>query len=279
MRAVKIAPSDRTGLLRGQRILVRHDGWGITWSLLHSLGEHATQIAVHPTNPDVVFVSAWNGLHRSLDGGSTWSQLFTGTTWDVAFHPTSPAVFSAALRFGAECCEMHRSDDGGATWTLKDNGYFIPADPGNASADGGRLGVTPADPDRVYVALIGRGKAEDTGWIGMYQSLDRGDSWANLNGQDGAPYDATLHPSVANGNLNGSGIYQGFYDFDLAVSHNDPNTAWVGVTALSATYDGGASWQRIGAYSASTYDIGWIHPDIQDLNVMGDHIWVATDGG
>ena len=281
VRAVKIAPSDPNRIyFEANASLYGTTDGGITWSLLHSLGEHATQIAVHPTNPDVVFASAWNGLHRSLDGGSTWSQLFTGTTWDVAFHPTSPAVLYA-LRYasGLNRCEMHRSDDGGATWTLKDNGYFIPADPGNASADGGRLGVTPADPDRVYVALIGRGKAEDTGWIGMYQSLDRGDSWANLNGQDGAPYDETLHPSVANGNLNGSGIYQGFYDFDLAVSHNDPNTAWVGVTALSATYDGGASWQRIGAYSASTYDIGWIHPDIQDLNVMGDHIWVATDGG
>lgn len=281
VRAVKIAPSDPDRIyFESNKTLYGTTDGGASWSLLHSLGEHATQIAVHPTNPDVVFVSAWNGLHRSLDGGATWSQPFNGTTWDVAFHPTLPSVlYSLRYAAGLNRCEMHRSDDSGATWTLKDNGYFVPSDPSNASADGGRLGVTPADPDRVYVALIGRGKAEDTGWIGLYQSLNRGESWANLNGQDGAPYDASLHPSVANGNLNGSGIYQGFYDFDLAVSHNDPNTAWVGVTALSATYDGGASWQRIGAYSASTYDIGWIHPDIQDLSVMGDHIWVATDGG
>ena len=281
VRAVKIAPSDPNRIyFEANKTLYGTTDGGASWSLLHSLGEHASQIAVHPTNPDVVYVSAWNGLHRSLDGGSTWTQPFTGTTWDVAFHPTTPSVmYSLRYDSGLNRCEMHRSDDSGTTWALKDNGYFVPSDPSNASADGGRLGVTPADPDRVYVALIGRGKAEDTGWIGLYQSLDRGESWANLNGQDGAPYDPTLHPSVANGNLNGTGIYQGFYDFDLAVSHNDPNTAWVGVTALSATYDGGATWQRIGAYSASTYDIGWIHPDIQDLNVMGDHIWVATDGG
>lgn len=281
VRAVKIAPSNPNQIYfeANQTIYGTQNG-GVTWDLLHSLGEHATQIAVHPTNPNEVFVSAWNGLHRSTDGGMTWTTVFTGTTWDVAYHPTNASVVYA-LRYGAELnrCEMHRSDDGGATFALKDSGYFVPSDPSNAIADGGRLGVTPADPNRVYVALIGRGKAEDTGWIGLYQSLDQGESWVNLNGQDGAPYDAALHPSVANGNLNGTGIYQGFYDFDLAVSHNDPNTAWVGVTALSATYDGGASWQRIGAYSASTYDIGWIHPDIQDLNVVGDHIWVATDGG
>jgi len=281
VRAVKIAPSDpnRIYFEANQTLYGTLDG-GTTWDLLHNLGEHATQIAVHPSNPNEVFVSAWNGLHRTTDGGATWTTIFTGTTWDVAYHPTNTSVLYA-LRYGSALnrCEMHRSDDGGATFVLKDDGYFVPSDPSNASADGGRLGVTPADPNRVYVALIGRGKAEDTGWIGLYQSLDQGESWSNLNGQDGAPYDPTLHPSVANGNLNGTGIYQGFYDFDLAVSHNDPNTAWVGVTALSATYDGGASWQRIGAYSASTYDIGWIHPDIQDLSVVGDHIWVATDGG
>lgn len=281
VRAVKIAPSDpnRIYFEANKTVYGTTDG-GASWSLLHSLGEHATQIAVHPTNPDVLFVSAWNGLHRSTDGGQSWTTLFTGTAWDVAYHPTNPNVLYT-LKYGMELnrCEMHRSDDGGETFVLKDDGYFVPSDPGNASADGGRLGVTPADPDRVYVALIGRGKAEDTGWIGLYRSLDQGEIWANLNGQDGAPYDPELHPSVANGNLNGTGIYQGFYDFDLAVSHNDANTAWVGVTALSATYDGGASWQRIGAYSASTYDIGWIHPDIQDLSVVGNNIWVATDGG
>jgi photosystem II stability/assembly factor-like uncharacterized protein len=281
VRAVKIAPSDPTRIYfeANQWLYASEDG-GSTWAMLHNLGEHATQIAVHPTDPDMVLVSAWNGLHRSEDGGVTWNTVFSGTTWDVAFHPSQPQVVYA-LRYGQALnrCEMHRSDDGGQTFVLKDEGFFVPSDPTNASADGGRLGVTPADEDRVYVALIGRGKAEDTGWIGLYQSLDRGDSWANLNGQDGAPYDPVDHPSVANGNLNGTGIYQGFYDFDLAVSHNDPDKAWVGVTALSATYDGGATWQRIGAYSASTYDIGWIHPDIQDLSVVGDDIWVATDGG
>ena len=43
--------------------------------------------------------------------------------------------------------------------------------------------------------------------------------------------------------------------------------------------DGGVTWQRIGAYGAGTYDIGWVHPDIQDLHVQGNDVWVATDGG
>ena len=51
--------------------------------IAHSLGEHATQIAVHPTNPDVVFVSAWNGLHP-LDGGANWTQSFSGMTHGIS---------------------------------------------------------------------------------------------------------------------------------------------------------------------------------------------------
>ena len=51
------------------------------------------------------------------------------------------------------------------------------------------------------------------------------------------------------------------------------------MTALNATDDGGVTWDRIGAYGAGADDIGWVHPDIQDLHVLGEDVWVASDGG
>ena len=64
------------------------------------------------------------------------------------------------------------------------------------------------------MALIGKGKASDTGldWTRTAATI-KGSNWTNPNGQDGAPYDADVHPSLATGNMNGTGIYQGFYDF------------------------------------------------------------------
>ena len=160
--------------------------------------------------------------------------------------------------------------------TFLDNGYFVPSDPNAADDHGGRLGTTPADPDRVYVALIGKGKASDTGWIGLYRSNDRGDLWTNPNGQDGAPYDVDVHPSLATGNMNGTGIYQGFYDFAMAVSHEDADRVWVGGTprrhgeaADVGPHRGRRGWggrHRVGA------------PGHPDLHVLG-RMWVASDGG
>ena len=253
---------------------------GTTWDLLYNLGSSANQMVVHPWNAEIVYVATNNGLRRTLDGGASWSTVISGKVWDVRFHPTDATVVYALVHeLNPERCAFHRSDDAGATFSLHDAGYFVPSSASAAADDGGRIGVTPADPDRVYVALIGKGKASDTGWIGLYRSDDKGSNWSNPNGQDGAPYDVDVHPSLATGNMNGTGIYQGFYDFGMAVSHNDADRVWVGVTALNATSDGGVTWQRIGAYGAGTYDIGWVHPDIQDLHVQGNDVWVATDGG
>ena len=253
---------------------------GTTWDLLYNLGSGANQMVVHPWNSDVVYVATDNGLRRTLNGGLDWETVITGKVWDVRFHPTDAMVVYALVHeVNPERCAFHRSEDGGASFALQDAGYYVPSEPAEADDHGGRIGTTPADPDRVYVALIGKGKAADTGWIGLYRSDDQGDNWTNPNGQDGAPYDPDVHPSLATGNMNGTGIYQGFYDFAMAVSHTDPDRVWVGVTALNQTDDGGLTWQRIGAYGASTYDIGWVHPDIQDLHVLGDDVWVASDGG
>jgi PKD repeat protein len=253
---------------------------GSTWDLLYNLGSAANQLVVHPWNSDRVYVATDNGLRRTLDGGANWSTVISGKVWDVRFHPTDAMVVYALVHeLNPERCAFYRSDDGGATFQLHDTGYFVPSDAANADDHGGRIGTTPADPDRVYVALIGKGKSSDTGWIGLYRSDNNGDNWTNPNGQDGAPYDVDDHPSLATGNMNGTGIYQGFYDFAMAVSHVDPDRVWVGVTALNATDDGGVTWQRIGAYGANTYDIGWVHPDIQDMHVLGDDVWVASDGG
>lgn len=278
---VAIAPSNENYIyLVASNTVYKTVNGGVTWDLMHNLGNGATQITVHPTNPNNVFVSSYNGLQHSTDGGISWTTPIPGTVWDLAFHPTDYSVMYALWDNGAiNRCELFRSDDGGATFTIKENGYYYPEVSSEATDGGGRIGITPAAPDYVYVALIGKSKAADTGWIGLYRSTDRGENWSNLNGQIGAPYDVDVHPSIATSNANGTGIYQGFYDFDMDVSHSDPDRVWVGVMSLSVTNDGGATWQRIGGYGASTYDIGWIHPDVQAITITGDDIWVTTDGG
>ena len=83
--------------------------------------------------------------------------------------------------------EVLKSEDKGLTWNLKEKGWYVPQDISNARDSGCKLATTPADPDRVYACLIGSSKEGDNGWIGVYYSLDGGDSWINPDGIDADP--------------------------------------------------------------------------------------------
>jgi photosystem II stability/assembly factor-like uncharacterized protein len=131
----------------------------------------ALDVVFDPADPAVVYatliqarLSPWGGatlhgsgtgLHKSLDGGTTWHPLTVGLPTfpadglrviRVAVAPANRqrlfAAVSAATRGG-----LYRSDDAGATWTL------VNANPGIAQDDSGRVSVAvdPANAEIVYV--------------------------------------------------------------------------------------------------------------------------------
>jgi len=105
-----------------QAHLLRSDNGGDTWDEqpLANVMFNATPIvlvrAVHPTNPDILFMSSLgaNGggdrLYRSTDGGATFKEVLvtTDTIRDVIFHGDKVLVASPTGSF--------QSTDGGATF-------------------------------------------------------------------------------------------------------------------------------------------------------------------
>lgn len=260
-----------------RRIYKTIDG-GETWSQVFLIGDDAYQLLIHPSNPDIVFCAANNGLFRSTDGGTSWVKLFSQITWDIKFHPLNPmVVYLAKDNPAGKKCEFWKSTDAGATFTIRESGWYTPASPASATDMGAKIGVTPASPELIYVALIGESKAGDNGWIGTYKSTDGGESWVNPGLPDGGPYTAG-HLNPASFNPDGTGFHQGFYDFALGVSTTDPKKLWLGTITFSRSLSGGATWTRVGSYYAQQ-DIGWVHPDIQDIHVRGNEIFLCTDGG
>jgi photosystem II stability/assembly factor-like uncharacterized protein len=100
-----------------------------------------TAIAVHPTNPNVLYLgTAQGGVWRSADGGKTWTPLFDrqlslgiGEPAGIAIDPantdtiyvgTSSRVGSAEPdTIGQPSAGLFKSTDGGSSWIALGSGY------------------------------------------------------------------------------------------------------------------------------------------------------------
>lgn len=99
---------------------------GRAWVLCGSIASDlCTSVAVHPSDPNQVYVGGNSGLHRSRDGGLTWDvprgnrrALLEagGTVASVALSPDDPRRIMA----GVHRVGVFRSEDGGDTWEALD---------------------------------------------------------------------------------------------------------------------------------------------------------------
>jgi photosystem II stability/assembly factor-like uncharacterized protein len=259
---------------------------GSTWSTstdnLPVLG--VSDIAIDPTNPDIMYIATGDGdmgslnggmiagadgdtksigVLKSTNGGTTWSA--TGLNWNVAaaklmrrlrISPTNPKVLLAAASDG-----VWRTTNGGETWANVQAGYFMDME------------FKPGDDSIVYASTAGTSE--------IYRSTDNGASWSSV---------ATL---------------PGVIRVDLAVSAARPelvdalcvNTSR-GLAGLWTSTNSGASFTQylVGSESKNMlnvrgdatgvggqghYDLAHaINPDNEkDIWIGGINVWSSMDGG
>lgn len=118
--ATGIALNHVTHDTRGHGVFKSTDG-GLSWSAantgLEGTSLNALSVAVHPDDPDTVYVGLLlEGVYRSMDGGAHWqparSGLLAPEIRSLAVDPLHPDIVLA----GAENGGMWRSTDGGASW-------------------------------------------------------------------------------------------------------------------------------------------------------------------
>lgn len=109
VRSLAFTPSNPdvvyAGVTGGGAGLYKSTDAGLHWLQLNGVRE-ISEIAIHPWNDDIIYISAiHSGVHRSLDGGRTWTTINDGLpTTDVMRVLIAPGypvrVFSVTLEHG-----------------------------------------------------------------------------------------------------------------------------------------------------------------------------------
>ncbi len=189
----------------GDRGLYKTEDGGATWTKILDAGEWAgvTDVVMDPRNPDVLIAATWqrarrqwtliaggpeSGIHRSTDGGTTWTRSQRGLTSEelgrigLAISPVNPDIVYAIVEAANDGSGFYRSSNNGISWQRM----------GDQSSSGNyyqEIFTDPANVDRVYLMNTRLVVTDDGGrnWRRLSQShkhVDNHAIWIDPNDTD-----------------------------------------------------------------------------------------------
>lgn len=275
---------------------------GQTWTMLgrnYLFGGNIKAVAIHPTNPDTAYVAAGNTIHRTLNGGKTWSPTgaafsadrlkvdyrnpskliaagFTGIyistnkssswsqklstkCWDIEYKPNSFDTIYAVTETATNFIKIIQSTDGGNSFS---NISTFPTDVPQMA--GALIAMTPKNPNIMFVLVLSK-DATGAELPYLYKGTLANGNWSWVKKATGK---TTAFP------MNNNSL--GYYALVLEVSPINENLIFIGTQTLYKSTDGGSIFNKVGGLSGPIP----IHPDMQEMKMLknGD-IWLATDGG
>ncbi|WP_340201524.1 VPS10 domain-containing protein [Ascidiimonas sp. W6] len=212
---------------------------------------HISDVVIHPTNPDVVYVavqgaqygpSEERGIYKSVDGGKNWKRILfthnlTGAS-SLRMDMTNPRILYAALwehqRFpytmksGGKNSGLYKSTDGGDTWNQLITG--LPEVMGKVG-----VAVSRANSDRVWAVIEADG---DKG--GVYRSDDAGKKWAQIN-------------------KNRINIARSWYYMEIFAHPKNEDIVYVLNAPVMVSVDGGKNFTKVATPHGDNHHL-WINP-------------------
>lgn len=161
-------------------------------------------VAINPVNQSIIYAAsgsstgAGDGLHLSVDGGSSWITLPAAPTTgiqNIRMAASNPNV----LYVGTYSNGMYKTTDGGSTFTQINTGL----NPETARLQIQAIGIKPNDPNTV-VCTIWDGTSQAAN--GVFKTTNGGTTWVVSN--------------------NGTGIYKNF--LSLGYTSSQPNVLYMG---------------------------------------------------
>lgn len=244
-------------------------------------------LAVHPTNPDIVFVGTErNGFLKSYDGGENWTRLRFGLRheqngypeiYDISFSQDNHNIIYAATLDGPGPIKgnyptsnggVYKSIDSGETWYRKNCGLTN----GCVTC----VSVSDENPDNVIICIRG-GLTTFTGFDvsgqyfegGIFKTIDGGREWSRVN----APENANTSDFMIIKSTKDDPMLMYTYGFNSVDSSKN-----VGFLKSS---DGGENWTRFAS------NLSEKHISYFDISRDGEIIYAvdnyiiqkSTDGG
>ncbi len=240
---------------------------GSSWQKTGSLATGiytGSEIAMDPTNSNILLAATSVGLFRTTNGGATWQQTESGNVFDVKYKPDDGSIVYITSSFSAS-----RSINGGVTFDLINF-------PTTFLAGRRAIAVTPANPNRVIVY----GGRVDT-YINTGTIYTGGVFSSNNAGQSFTPKNTTTDLfSRTDGSVGATGTGgQYSYNICIAISPTNENIIYTGGLCVWASTDTGATWTRKSDYWDT--DPNYMHPDIHALkfNPLNGSLYCGNDGG
>lgn len=246
----------------GAGVLRSIDG-GQTWNttgLIWELSEYAAvnEMAMHPTNPNILLAATRNGIYRTSNGGDNWTHTlyFESGNEDAKemwIDPGNPNIVYTALGYpwGDNNNGIYKSTDNGLTWQKLSNG--LPTNYLNV----GRISLTlqKSNSAILYAGFAGSISYNNAGLYGVYKTIDGGATWTQ---------------TCTSPNFYGS---QGWYNNVIAADPVNPNVVYSGGVYLYKSINGGVDWTDI---------TNGIHVDQHAIEFHPNDpqkIYVGNDGG
>ncbi|MDP3557049.1 MAG: T9SS type A sorting domain-containing protein [Bacteroidota bacterium] len=231
---------------------------GTTWAatgLTNAVTNNFTirRLIINPSNPLIVLAATSGGIYRTINGGTNWSQVATGSTFDLEFKPGDPTIVYA----GGTTFRI--STNSGAAFTTVNAG--IPTTGVNRMA----IAVTPANANYVYVIAS---QSAGSGFQGFYRSTNSATGFTQM-----ATTPNLLGWATAGNDTGG----QGWYDLCIAASPLDANEVVTGGVNVWRTTNGGTSWAIYGHWTGS--GAPFTHADHHDLEYDATGTLYNTNDG
>lgn len=215
------------------------------------------------------------GLYRSNNGGSSWSQVLPNVPSSSQPYAPADLEIDAGNRLWVGT-RLNSFGGGGGTILYSDNGTTWTT---AYTSTGGRrveLACAPSNQSRVYAiisAVTGGSEVVDK----IVSSSNRGSTWATRS-----------EPNDADNGIPSTDFSRGqaWYDLILRVDPNNANTVYAGAINWFKTTNGGVSWTQISKWSnntsMNTLNIPLVHADQHAMEFKpgsSDTVIIGNDGG